>query len=77
MLQDAQKARRLLCICGADDPVVPARDVERDLRKYMGDGELGHWRFDTVPGGHGFPWSAGREVAARILEFWGLRSSRG
>jgi pimeloyl-ACP methyl ester carboxylesterase len=62
---------KILAICGESDPVVPPEDVRDDLVKFMGPA---HFELATVPGGHGFPWTEGKAIAAYISEFWGLRS---
>lgn len=68
---------KFLVLCGEDDNLVPAADVEEDLAKYFGcseddDTEKKFYELKVVPGTHDFPWSEGERVGRILTEFWGL-----
>lgn len=60
---------KVLCICGAEDDVVRAEHVVEDLETFFGKE---HFEFETVPGGHGFPWTQGDAIVQLVSDFWKL-----
>lgn len=63
---------KILVICGAEDEVVPSAHVHEDLMWLLG---LDHFEFATVPGGHGFVYPNGADIALRMLRFWAMETA--
>lgn len=65
----ASQGATMLIMCGENDPVIIAKELETDSRDLLGGSE--NLLFVITPGaGHDFPVTHSKEVVETITKFW-------
>ncbi|CAO1596354.1 hypothetical protein XANCAGTX0491_000205 [Xanthoria calcicola] len=65
----ASQGATVLIMCGENDPVIIAKELETDSKEFLG--RIENSVFVITPGaGHGFPITHSKEVVETITKFW-------